>query len=109
MLINGEGTVESYLPSVLFGIVVVTELVSVLAIMGYHNRRGQMKLCTIAMICNLLWVACFAGLTVMLKGDATVHPSFASCLPVIAFVLTFLARRAIKSDEELVRSADRLR
>lgn len=109
MMINGEGTVESYLPSVLFGIVVVTEIVSVLAIMGYHNRRGQMKLCTLAMICNLLWIACFAGIAFMLKGDATVHPCFASCLPVIALVLTFLARRAIKSDEELVRSADRIR
>ena len=109
MLINGEGSVESYLPSVLFGVVVLAELVTVLAIMGYHNRRGQMKLCSLAMVFDLLWIVCFAGITFYLKGDATFHPCFASCLPVIALVLTWLARRAIKKDEELVRSADRIR
>jgi hypothetical protein len=30
-------------------------------------------------------------------------------LPIVALVLSFMAERAIKADEELVRSADRLR
>jgi hypothetical protein len=30
-------------------------------------------------------------------------------MPIVSLVLTFMAERAIKADEELVRSADRLR
>ena len=109
MLIDGDGAVQSYLPAVLFALTVVTEIITIMAIMGYHNRHGQMKLCSVAMVFNLLWIIGYAVIAYLLKGEAKLHPCFASCLPVIAFVLTWLARKAIKKDDELVRSADRIR
>ncbi len=39
----------------------------------------------------------------------TFHIEFAACLPLIAFILLWLARHAILADEALVRAADRIR
>lgn len=109
VFLSADGAIESYLPSVLFVIVVFTELTTITAIMGYNNRRRQMKTCSVAMILNLLWIIGYAVITYFLKGEDTLHPCFASCLPVLALILTWLARKAIKKDDDLVRSADRIR
>lgn len=107
--LNADGSIQNYIPSVLFGIVVLTELVSILAIMGYHNRRSQMKMCSMAMILNLFWLIGYGVIVFTLKGEETFHPRFAACLPLVALILTWLARKAIKKDDDLVRSADRIR
>lgn len=107
--LSAEGTIQSYLPAFLFAIVVITELILLFAIMGYKNRRSQMTYCSFGIILNLLWVIGFFAISYFIKGDATNHPTFAVCLPVFAMILTWLARRAIRKDEELVRAADRIR
>ena len=109
VMLNSDGSIMSYLPCVLFAVTLIIELTLIFAIMGYGNRKSQMRKCCVAMTFEVLWLVCYAALSMMLKGDATFHPCFASCLPLIAFVLTILARRGIKKDDELVRSADRIR
>jgi hypothetical protein len=42
-------------------------------------------------------------------GAVTASYGLSFVLPIVALVLSFMAERAIKADEELVRSADRLR
>ena len=42
-------------------------------------------------------------------ADVKFTPSWASVCPMAALVFTFLAQRAIKADERLVRAADRIR
>jgi len=107
--LSKDGTILTYLPSVLFALVVLAEIATVVAIMGYKNRRSQMRTCSIAMILDLLWIVGYAVITFYLKGENTFHPCFAACLPVLALILTWLARKAIKKDDDLVRSADRIR
>ena len=41
--------------------------------------------------------------------NANIHYTIFSVMPVISIILIYLAYRAIKRDEELVRSADRIR
>ncbi len=77
----------------------------VLAIFSYANRRKQIKLCNVALVFNIAWVAAFVTFY-FLKAMAL---SIIALLPVVSIVLILLAKRAIKSDEELVRSADRIR
>ena len=42
-------------------------------------------------------------------NDANLTPTLFAILPLIAFIAVILARKAIKSDEEKVRAADRIR
>ena len=107
--LSADGGIQSYLPSVLFAIVVITELVLLFALMGYKDRRRQMTYCSFGIILNLVWVVGFVAISYSLKGDTTIHPTFTVCLPVCAMILTWLARRAIRKDEALVRAADRIR
>lgn len=108
-LLDNSHKILSYIPAVIFVITVFAEIATAVAIMGFKNRRRQMRTCSICMILELLWVIAYAVLTYMLKGEDTFHPCFAACLPIIAFILTWLARKAIKKDDDLVRSADRIR
>ena len=109
MLLDGDGSAKSFLPVAVFAVTVMAELVTIAALLGYRNRRAQIKLCSWAIALDLIWIAVFAAVVCTLKGESRVHQSFASSLPLIALVLTWLARRAVKKDEELVRSADRIR
>lgn len=109
VLLGGDGAIESYAPIPLFILTVVTEIVSVLAIIGYKNRRRQMSTCTIAIITNLLWLIAYALLCLSLKADGSFNVRIAASFPIIALILTAMARRAIKKDDNLVRSADRIR
>lgn len=109
VLINGDGAIESYMPATLLVLVVIAEILSVYAMLGYKNRRSQILFCSFAVCFELLWIAAYAALVYFLKADATPHLAIAASFPLIAVLLTLMARRAIKKDEELVRSADRIR
>jgi hypothetical protein len=109
VVINGNGTITSYLPILLFCILVIAEIILVFALLGYKNRRRQMSMCRGAMLAELLWIICYAGILYFCGEEFTPHISIAAFMPLIAFILTFMARRAIKKDDDLVRSAERFR
>lgn len=109
VIISGAGEITSFLPAALFVVVVFAELVSVFAIMGYRNRRRQMRLCRLAVILELLWLAGYAGEFFSVGDGFTPRVCLAASFPIIAIILTVMARIAIRKDDNLVRSADRLR
>lgn len=58
----------------------------------------------------LLWVGLYAFEMYMFNtGDSTFEIRFVAILPVVAIVFQWLARMAIKKDEKLIRSIDRIR
>ena len=86
------------------------------AIFLYKNRSLQMKLCKL----NILLIAFQIAAIVMYNDvakeaigkpteDIIVSLKFGAIIPVISLILTYLAIRFIKKDDNLVRSADRLR
>lgn len=83
-------------------------------ILQYKNRKRQMLLTKIAYLLSLATVvAIYLSINSLLGGraaeDVGVVYGIATYMPVVALVFLFLAHRAIKKDEELVRSNDRLR
>ncbi len=44
-----------------------------------------------------------------MMGELKLHLEYGACLPFVSLILLILARNAIKSDEALVRAADRIR
>ena len=79
----------------------------------FRNRFGQLKLGML----NLLFIVATFGLEFYFssKGETLLNPKLegqfqpAFYLPTLALMLNLLANRFIRRDEQLVRSADRLR
>lgn len=85
---------------------------TVFCISQFKNRRLQIKLCSAIMFLTAgFLVAEYFVVDAFLVEKALVKPDYkiASMFPAVSLILTSLAQRAIKKDEELVRSADRLR
>ncbi|WP_338790288.1 DUF4293 domain-containing protein [Bernardetia sp. Wsw4-3y2] len=95
---------------------VIAGLTAILAlwnIFNFKNRRFQMK---IALFCTLL-IAAFIGIATFITFQAQdiFSPevggtmAYGYYLPVAAILFNWLSVRFIKKDEDMVRSADRLR
>jgi len=86
---------------------------AVITIFLYKNRPRQMQLTGGIAFVALLLVVAFAALgyyyAQRLPEGTDAHLALGSAFPIVAVPLLILAYRAIKKDEELVRSSDRLR
>ena len=93
----------------LFAILLVTCPIDLFAIFDYHNRKRQARFYLFSMLMIIGWYVVYGVFSQVLMTGFTFHIEFAACLPLIAFILLWLARHAILSDEALVRAADRIR
>lgn len=90
----------------------VAGALSIASIFLYNNRQLQMKIGRIALIANILGIVLAIVLfwqDLSKIGSSEVDDGFGIYLPALFIVFAGLALRAIKKDEALVRSADRLR
>ena len=93
----------------LFAILLVTCPINTFAIFYYHNRKRQARFCMFSMLMIIGWYIVYGVFSQVLMPGFTFHVGFAACLPLIAFILLWLARHSILADEALVRAADRIR
>lgn len=93
----------------LFAILLVTCPINTFAIFDYHNRKRQARFCMFSMLMIIGWYIVYGVFSQVLMPGFTFHVEFAACLPLIAFILLWLARHSILADEALVRAADRIR
>ncbi|NBL64226.1 DUF4293 family protein [Flavobacterium sp. NST-5] len=83
---------------------------SLVTIFLYNNRKLQFVLCRLNMILNLILLGLFVYHSLNLPGGvATPEKGIGMFMPIFSIVFLVLANRAIKKDEDLVKSADRLR
>jgi hypothetical protein len=93
--------------TVLFGL---SSTLAILSIMTYKKRQQQFVMNRLNMILNLILLGLFVYRTLNLSGETTVsEKGIGMFLPVLSIFLLVLANRAIKKDEDLVKSVDRLR
>ncbi len=109
LVVVSNGTIVSWLPTTLLTIIIVTEVLLVTALLSYKRRRRQMTLCSIATALECLWIVAYVLLCIDYHSYGTVRVTVAAAFPVVAIVVTVLARRGVKRDEALVRAADRIR
>jgi len=96
------------------GIIIVLLLATIFL---FKNRGLQMKLAKFSILLITLQIVAVVfyndALKVKLAGEqidqVVVGFDFGAILPVLTFLLTYLAIRFIKKDEKLVKAADRLR
>ncbi len=91
----------------LFVIQMLASAVSLYAIFLFKKRKIQATLCLVAIVVNLAWYVALAVL--IQKGQLPEQLPWTACLPIIAAILCFLARKGVIADEKLVRAADRIR
>jgi membrane protease YdiL (CAAX protease family) len=83
---------------------------AVISIFLYKNRKNQFVLNRLNLILNLFLLGFFVYRSLNLSGETAVsEKGIGMLIPVFSIVFLVLANRAIKKDEDLVKSVDRLR
>ncbi|WP_010517880.1 DUF4293 domain-containing protein [Croceivirga radicis] len=98
---------DDVLISILFYSVAVLAAVSILL---YKKRQNQFVVNRLNMLLNLFLLGFFVYRSLNLSGETAVsEKGIGMLIPVFSIVFLVLANRAIKKDEDLVKSVDRLR
>ena len=83
---------------------------ALIAIFLFKNRQNQFVVNRLNMILNLFLLGFFVYRSLNLSGEvSTSEKGIGMLIPVFSIVFLVLANRAIKKDENLVKSVDRLR
>ena len=91
----------------LFGL---STTLSIISIMGYKKRQNQFVMGRLNIILNLFLLGLFVYRLLTVSGETSVsEKGIGMFLPIVAIVFLVLANKAIKKDEDLVKSVDRLR
>ncbi len=84
--------------------------VSLITIFLYNNRKLQFVLGRVNILFNFLLLGVFVYWSLMVPGEMQIsEKGIGIFVPVLTIVFIVLANKAIKKDEDLVKSADRLR
>ena len=88
-----------------------SSLLALISIFSFKNRQNQFVINRLNMILNLILLGLFVYRSLNLSGETpeVSEKGIGMFLPIISIVLLVLANKAIKKDEDLVKSVDRLR
>lgn len=89
---------------------VISTLLAFIAIFKFKSRKTQFVLGRLIILINFILLGFFVYFSQNLSGEIKIsEKGIGLLIPILVIVLTALANRAIKKDEALVKSADRLR
>lgn len=109
--INGKNFyfMQDQIYTILLGL---STMLTIISIISYKKRQNQFVMGRLNIILNLILLGLFVYRSLNLPGDSVDTVSekgIGMFLPIVAIVLLVLANKAIKKDEDLVKSVDRLR
>ena len=85
-------------------------VITLITIFLYSDRKLQFVMGRIAILINLFLLGLLIYLSLTLSGETSVsEKGIGMFIPILAILLIVLANKAIKKDEDLVKSVDRLR
>lgn len=106
--VNGFNSLPLFVPAI------INILLSVVELLTYKNRKLQLNLGIYGMVLNVLYLGLLgyyftSVLATTASGDVNITYKIPLVFPVISLVLSYLAIRYIRKDDNLVKSLDRLR
>lgn len=107
---DGTSTIENH--SWLAALNGLSSFIALIAIFLFKNRKRQILFISLATLIVAGTIVASFYLVDLQSGHTGLHYSaykLGGLIPIIQIVLLSLGRRAVKKDEALVRSADRLR
>jgi len=87
----------------------ISALLAIVSIFKYKKRQLQFVLGRIIILINLFLLGILIYLSLNIPGEASSEKGIGMFIPVVVILFTVLANKAIKKDEDLVKSVDRLR
>ena len=88
----------------------VSAALSIISLFMFKNRKSQFIINRLNIILNLILLIVFVYCSITTSGENEIsEKGVGMTLPIISIVLLVLANKAIKKDEDLVKSIDRLR
>ena len=100
---------ESFLYKLIPVFFVGSALLALYSIFSFKDRKKQFVLGRLIMLINLFLLGILIYVSLNLPGEVTSEKGIGMFLPTIAILFSVMANRAIKKDEDLVKSVDRLR
>ncbi|MFV8332541.1 DUF4293 domain-containing protein [Flavobacterium sp. XS1P32] len=107
-----DGTEFYFMQSQVYTIILgLSTALTLLSVVSYKKRQNQFVVGRLNIILNLILLGLFVYRSLNLSGEtpAVSEKGIGMFLPVLAIVFLVLANKAIKKDEDLVKSVDRLR
>ena len=106
---DGSVIIERNEPLIL-GLIFVSIALTIISILSFKKRQLQFVLNRLNIISNFVLLGVFVYRLLTLSGETIVSEKGIGVLfPIISIVFLVLANKAIKRDEDLVKSVDRLR
>ena len=103
---SSETMMFKFIPVLFFA----SALLSFIAIFQYKNRQLQFVIGRINILTNLILLGLLIYVSLSLSGETVVsEKGIGLVIPIVVIFLLVMANRAIKKDEDLVKSVDRLR
>lgn len=111
IIVSEEGIVivrndEPIIVGLIFGSILLTFI----SISSYKKRKSQFVMNRLNILLNFFLLGVFVYRSLTLSGEILVsEKGIGVFLPIISIVFLVMANKAIKKDEDLVKSVDRLR
>jgi len=103
-------TSESILLKVMSVLFFVSAALTLIAIFQFKKRQLQFVLGRLSILTNFIIIGIIVYFTQNLSGEINVsEKGIGLLIPILTIVFVVIANKAIKKDEELVKSVDRLR
>lgn len=92
------------------GLIIGSVVLTLVSIFNFNKRQLQFVLNRLNIILNFVLLGVFVYRSLTLSGETLVsEKGIGVLLPIISIVFLVMANKAIKRDEDLVKSVDRLR
>ncbi len=87
----------------------ISALLAIVSIFKYKKRQLQFVLGRIIILINLFLLGILMYLSLTIPGEVSSEKGIGMFIPIVVVLFAVLANKAIKKDEDLVKSVDRLR
>jgi hypothetical protein len=109
-LTDGDTVIIDRNEPLVFGVIFGAMAFIVLAILSFKKRQLQFVLNRLSIILNFVLLGVFVYRALSISGETLVsEKGIGGLIPIISIVFLVMANKAIKKDEDLVKSVDRLR
>ena len=95
---------------IILGLMGLSVFLTLISIMKFKKRQQQFVLNRLTIILNFVLLGVFVYRSLTVSGETSVsEKGIVMLLPILSIVFLVLANKAVKRDEDLVKSVDRLR
>ena len=108
--IGGKLNIFATSNNVYIGLFMISAILALISMISFKKRQNQFVINRLNMILNFIIIGLLVYHSLNLPGESTdSEKGIGMLLPIFSIVFLALANKAIKKDEDLVKSVDRIR